>query len=112
PGAGKAIVLLAHYDSVPAGPGAADDESGVATVIETARALIARGLVGKHPILAVLTDGEEADLLGAAACLREPVLKARVGAVVNVEARGSSGPSLLFHARPGDARLIESYSQH
>src|SRR5437773_9662959 len=30
PGGGKAVVLLAHYDSVPAGPGAADDESGVA----------------------------------------------------------------------------------
>ena len=25
PGSGKAIVLLAHYDSVPAGPGAADE---------------------------------------------------------------------------------------
>jgi len=35
PGQGRAIALLAHYDSVPAGPGAADDESGVATVIET-----------------------------------------------------------------------------
>ena len=30
---GKAIVLLAHYDSVPAGPGASDDEFGVATVL-------------------------------------------------------------------------------
>jgi len=46
--------------SVPAGPGAADDESGVATVIETVRALQARGLGSRHPILAVLTDGEEA----------------------------------------------------
>jgi acetylornithine deacetylase/succinyl-diaminopimelate desuccinylase-like protein len=39
PGEGKAIVLLAHYDSVPAGPGASDDKSGVVTVLETARAL-------------------------------------------------------------------------
>jgi hypothetical protein len=112
PGQGKAIVLLAHYDSVPAGPGAADDESGVATVIETAHALIARGLPGKHPVLAVLTDGEEADLLGAAAFLHDPKLKARIGAVVNVEARGNSGQSLLFQTSAGDAPLIDLYAKN
>ncbi|HEY3638670.1 MAG TPA: M20/M25/M40 family metallo-hydrolase [Rhizomicrobium sp.] len=110
PGSGKAIILMAHYDSVPAGPGAADDESGVATVIETARALIARGLAGKHPIMAVITDGEEADLLGAAAFLRNPAFRARVGAVVNVEARGDQGPSLLFQTSPGDGALVDLYA--
>lgn len=112
PGAGKAIVLLAHYDSVPSGPGAADDESGVATVIETARALIARGGTNKHPVMAVLTDGEEADLLGAAAFLRDQALKARVGAVVNVEARGNRGPSLLFQTSPGDGALVDIYARN
>jgi hypothetical protein len=112
PGQGKAIVLLAHYDSVPAGPGAADDESGVATVIETARALIARGTRGKHPVLAVLTDGEEADLLGATAFLRDPKWKARVGVVVNVEARGNRGPSLLFQTSAGDGPLIDLYARN
>lgn len=112
PGRGRAIVLLAHYDSVPAGPGAADDESGVATVIETVRALQARGLDSRHPILAVLTDGEEAGLLGAAAFLHEPALRARVGAVVNVEARGNQGPSLLFQTSPGDGPLIDLYANN
>ena len=109
-GEGKAIVLMAHYDSVPAGPGASDDESGVATVIETARALKARGLKSKHPILALLTDGEEAGLLGAAAFLHDPALRARVGAVVNVEARGTRGRSLLFQTSPGDGPLIDLYA--
>lgn len=112
PGRGKAVVLLAHYDSVPAGPGAADDESGVATVIETARALIARGLPGKHPIMALLTDGEEADLLGAAAFLHQPNWKAHVGAVVNVEARGNRGPSFLFQTSAGDQPLIDLYAKN
>jgi len=112
PGAGKAIILLAHYDSVPAGPGAADDESGVAEVIESARALLARGAAGKHPVMAILTDGEEADLLGAAAFLRDPALKARVGAVVNVEARGNRGPSFLFQTSPGDGPLIDIYAHN
>ena len=30
---------MAHMDSVPAGPGAGDDGSGVATLLETIRAL-------------------------------------------------------------------------
>lgn len=112
PGAGRAIVLLAHHDSVPAGPGSADDESGVATVIETARALMTSGRTNRHPVLAVLTDGEEADLLGAAAFLRDASLKARVGAVINVEARGNQGPSLLFQTSPADAQLIDLYAHN
>jgi hypothetical protein len=111
PGEGKAIVLLAHYDSVPAGPGASDDESGVSIVLETARALRARGAKSLHPVLAVITDGEEAGLLGAQAFLENAALKARVGAVVNVEARGTSGRSLLFQTSPGDSTLIDLYAR-
>lgn len=112
PGEGKAIVLMAHYDSVPAGPGASDDQSGVATVLETVRALKARGMKTIHPILALITDGEEAGLLGAASFLNNPALKARVGAVINVEARGNQGPSLLFQTSPGDGPLIELYARN
>ena len=111
PGEGKAIVLLAHYNSVPAGPGASDDESGVATVLETVRALKARGGKSLHPVVAVITDGEEGGLLGANAFLQNPTLKARVGVVVNVEARGTRGPSLLFQTSPGDGRLIDLYAK-
>jgi hypothetical protein len=111
PGEGKAIVLLAHYDSVPAGPGASDDESGVATVLETVRALKARGLGTKHPILALITDGEEAGLLGANAFVDNPAFRSRVGVVVNVEARGNNGPSLLFQTSPGDGPLIDLYDR-
>ncbi|MGN6514696.1 MAG: M20/M25/M40 family metallo-hydrolase, partial [Rhizomicrobium sp.] len=111
PGEGKAIVMLAHYDSVPAGPGASDDKSGVVTVLETARALKAKNAPGKHPVIAVITDGEEAGLLGANSFLQNPALKARVGVVVNVEARGTRGQSLLFQTSPGDGKLIDLYAK-
>ena len=111
PGQGKAIVLLAHYDSVPAGPGAADDASGDATILETIRALKASGARSEHPIMAVFTDGEEYGLLGAQAFLDNPGYRARVGVVINVEARGSTGPSLLFQTSPGDAKLIDLYAK-
>lgn len=111
PGTGKAIVMLAHYDSVPAGPGASDDKSGVVTVLETARALKARGGKSLHPVIALITDGEEAGLLGANAFLQNPKLKKRVGVVVNVEARGTRGQSLLFQTSPGDGKLIDLYAK-
>jgi len=110
PGQGKAIVMMAHYDSVPAGPGASDDLSGVATILETIRALKAARTAGKHPLLALFTEGEEAGLLGAHAFLENAQMKARVGAVVNVEARGTSGQSLLFQTSPGNAPLIDLYA--
>lgn len=110
PGEGKAVVLLAHYDSVPAGPGAADDESGVATVLETARALRAKGGKTLHPVMAVLTDGEEYGLLGAAAFLADPARRDRVGVAINVEARGNRGQSRLFQTSPGAAKLIDLYA--
>ena len=112
PGQGKAIVMVAHYDSVPAGPGASDDQSGVATILETVRALKARGLKTAHPMLALISDGEEAGLLGANAFLDNPRLRARVGVAINVEARGNQGPSLLFQTSPGDGRLIDLYARN
>ena len=112
PGEGRAIILMAHYDSVPAGPGASDDQSGVATVLETVRALKARGMKTMHPIIALITDGEEGGLLGAASFLDNPAFAARVGAAVNVEARGNQGPSLLFQTSAGDGPLIDLYARN
>ena len=110
PGADRAIVLVAHYDSVPAGPGASDDQSGVATILETARALKARGLHTRHPIVALLTEGEEAGLLGAEAFLDNPAFRARTGVAINVEGRGSRGPSLLIQTGSGNGALIDLYA--
>ena len=109
-GSGKEIVLMAHADSVAAGPGAGDDASGVATILETIRALKARKETGGNPIRALFTDGEENGLLGAAAYLRDPAARARTGAVINMEARGNRGPSYLFQTGVGDGRLIDLYA--
>src|ERR1700733_8836157 len=70
PGAGKAVLLMAHSDSVAAGPGGGDDGSGVAVLLESIRALKARGAAGR-PVIALFSDGEEPGLLGASAYIRE-----------------------------------------
>jgi hypothetical protein len=111
PGAGKQVLLMAHYDSVPAGPGAGDDGSGVATLLETIRALKARGLSGEHPIVAVFTDGEEAGLLGAQYFFSRGLRAKKTGVVINMEARGNTGPSYLFQTSPGNGPLIDLYAR-
>ena len=65
PGAGKPVLLMAHSDSVAAGPGAGDDGSGVAVLLETIRALKARAPQAGRPVTALFSDGEEPGLLGA-----------------------------------------------
>ncbi|HUO01663.1 MAG TPA: M20/M25/M40 family metallo-hydrolase, partial [Rhizomicrobium sp.] len=110
PGSGPAIVLMAHMDSVAAGPGAGDDESSVAIIMETIRAWKARGLATDHPILALITDGEENAMLGANAFLRDPAWRSRIGVVVNLESRGNQGRSFLFQTSPGDGALIDLYA--
>lgn len=104
--AGEPAVLLAcHYDSVWAGAGAADDGVGVGTVLETARALLA-GPRPRRDVWLLIDDGEEQALLGAEAFVREAERVKQTAAVVNVEARGTTGPSLLFEMSTGNAGLV------
>lgn len=112
PGKGKAVLLMAHADSVAAGPGEADDGSGVAILLEAIRALKARGASGAiNPVTALFTDGEEADLLGAAFHIQQSENRDRVGVVINAEARGNKGPSYLFQTSPGNGKLIDLYAR-
>ncbi|MGG3508537.1 M20/M25/M40 family metallo-hydrolase [Paenibacillus lautus] len=106
---GKALMLTAHYDSVPDGPGANDDVSGVATLLETARILQA-GPPSERDIWFVFTDGEEAGMLGAKEFWKESKHRDAIGLVANFEARGSSGPSIMFQTSPENGMLISELS--
>ena len=59
----QTIMLMAHYDSVPNGPGAADDGMGVSAILEALRALQSRDAL-KNNLWVLFTDGEERGLLG------------------------------------------------
>lgn len=105
---GDAVLLMAHYDSVAASPGVGDDLSGVATVLESARALKA-GPPPAGPVILLFTDGEELGLLGAELFVDRHPWAAEVGTVVNLEARGTSGPSLMFETIGDDALPVQAY---
>jgi hypothetical protein len=102
----KALMLMAHYDSVPTAPGAADDAAGVAAILEAVRALRA-GPVLRNDLIVLITDGEEAGLLGAEAFAASHPWMKDIGLIVNFEARGNQGPSLLFETSTNNASLIK-----
>ena len=106
---GPAVALAAHYDSVPAGPGASDDTAGVAAILEIARALKA-GPPPRRPVYLLLDEGEETGLLGAVAFEESSPEASQVKAVVNLEARGTSGPSYMFETSGADGWLIDSWA--
>jgi hypothetical protein len=99
------VAIMSHYDSVTGSPGAADDAAGVAASLETARAIAAAGPVARDLVL-IVTDGEEPGLLGARAFFAGHPLARRLGAVINLEARGSSGPTLMFETSPQAGKLV------
>jgi hypothetical protein len=99
------VLLVAHYDSAAVGPGASDDGAAVAAILETVRVLRAGGPL-RNDLVLLLTDGEEEGLLGAEAFAREHPLARRGGVVVNFEARGVTGPSLMFETSRDNAGLV------
>lgn len=109
-GATDAVALVAHYDSVPAGPGAGDDGAGVAALLETLRVLHA-GPPMRNDILFLFTDGEEDGLLGASAFAAENPAAKDVRVAINFEARGNSGESQMFETSAENGRLVQIFAE-
>ncbi|MGB9606434.1 MAG: M20/M25/M40 family metallo-hydrolase, partial [Bryobacteraceae bacterium] len=105
----KALLLIAHYDSVLWGPGAADDGSGCAVLLETLRALKA-GPPLANDVIFLFADAEESGLMGAHAFAREHPWMRDVALVFNFDARGVAGPSCMFETGPDNLGLIAHFA--
>ncbi len=106
----KSVLLAAHYDSVATSPGASDDGTGVAALLETARALKARPQL-KNRVILLFTDAEEIGLLGAKAFIDEDPRAKDLGVVLNFDVRGSSGPSIMFETSSRNGQLIDEFAK-
>ena len=106
---GPAVLLDAHYDSVAAGPGVADNLSGVAIALEIARQIHA-GAPLKYPVVLLFDDAEEQGLLGSQAFVGSPGAR-DVRWAVNLDARGVRGPSLMYQTSPHNAALMKLYGR-
>lgn len=113
-GGEKSLLLLSHYDSAPHSKshGAADDASGVATILEGVRAFLHSKTAHKNDIVILFTDAEELGLNGAALFVKQHQLAKNVGVAINFEARGSSGPSfMLMEVNKGNAEMVRHFSE-
>jgi hypothetical protein len=106
----QAILLVCHYDSVATAPGASDDGSGIATLLETARALKA-GPPLKNDLMFLFTDGEEVGLLGAQAFVEQHPWAKEAGLVLNFDTGGDTGIVYTYETSPGNAMLISEYAR-
>lgn len=121
PGASqRTLMLTAHYDSAASqegdqvapgdSHGAGDDGYGVATIIETLRALKAQGRQPENSLLIVITDAEEVGMVGA---LNEVTHHREalddVELIVNLEARGMSGPALMFETSQNNSAVMRRF---
>ena len=105
-----AVALMAHYDTAADSPGAADDSAGVAAVLEAVRAIQTRGPADRT-LVVLLTDAEELGLDGARAFWGDHPLRDRIGAVVNLEARGGGGRAMMFETGRGNAETIDLFAR-
>ncbi|MDZ8133940.1 MAG: M28 family peptidase [Nostoc sp. DedQUE04] len=84
--AAKAILVAAHYDTVASSPGADDNASGVAVVLEVAR------LLGSRPTPRTLQlaffDQEEAGLLGSQAFVSKTARLQNLGGAIVMDMVG------------------------
>ena len=108
---GRALLILAHYDSAKNSFGASDDASGVATILEAVRAYISSGKQSLNNIIILFTDGEEQHMLGAKSFAQKHPWAKDVGFAINFEARGTKGPSFtLVETNSGNANMIHIYA--
>lgn len=104
------VLFVAHHDSTPRGPGAGDDGVGVVALLEVARVL--NSARSDFPSIGILlTDGEEVGMLGARSLLSAQSGIPKSTVIVNVEAVGNRGPTVVFQAGPKNAELLDWYSE-
>ena len=123
----RTMALMAHYDSATVEAdenghqhitdgtslGAADDGYGVAAIVETLRALKAEGRQPENSLKIVITDGEEIGLVGARNEMRHHRADyENVDLVLNLEARGTSGPALMFETSSNNSAVAGYFLSH
>ena len=114
------LLLVAHYDSRYSQPfakdtvwsyGAADDGYGIGVILETVSQLLKNRTEWKQGVKVLFTDAEEAGMMGMTAIWENnKEVFENVGLMVNIEARGTWGPVLLFETCPGNEKVLDLYA--
>src|SRR5690554_814693 len=114
----EGIFVMAHYDSrghvgrsgeQGRSYGAMDDGYGVSTMLELA--YILKDENPKNSIYFLFTDAEEVGLYGALMASSETSLMNNAKFLINLESRGSHGPSYMFETSNNNHKVIELYKK-
>jgi hypothetical protein len=105
---GPHLLLNAHYDSTPTGPGAGDDGLGVAVLLEIGSIL--KAAPPPRPVTLLFNEGEEYGLNGANAFVRTDPLASKVNSLINIDNRGITGPALMHETSDPDGAAISIYA--
>ena len=113
------ILLATHYDSSHAKKeryaekdgslGAADAGYALSTILETLRVIKEKNIELENGIKILFTDGEEYGLLGAKESVKEAEIFDGVNYVINIEARGTEGPAVMFETSPNNNAVLDLY---
>jgi hypothetical protein len=107
-GPGPHLLLSAHYDSTPTGPGAGDDGIGVATLLEVGSIL--KAAPPRRPVTLLFNEGEEYGLNGAAAFVRRDAEARQVNSLINIDGRGVGGPALMHETSDPNGAAMAIYA--
>ncbi len=112
PGETDGLVLVtAHLDSWDLAQGAGDNGTGVAAVLEAARAIRAAGVRPRRTIRVVLFMAEELGLVGSTAYLKaHPADLDRIAAVVNCDMVGRP-QGFAAHGRPEAVAFLKDLAR-
>lgn len=105
----EAVLVCAHYDSVPHSFGAGDDGAAVAAMLSTLEYVTAHRV--KNDLLFLFSDAEEIGMFGAELFVQSHPWAKDVRFVLNFEARGSSGPVLLFETSADNRSAIARFAE-
>lgn len=89
---GPALLVMAHYDTVPGSPGAVDNAASVALLLGLARVLAAQP--PPHPVMLAFTANEEIGLVGAEA-LAARLTASDVSFAIALDLAGGSGDLVI-----------------
>ena len=64
-----------------------------------------------NDVIVLITDAEEQGTLGASGFISEDEWARDIGLALNFDARGNSGPSIMFETSDGNGWLIRKYAQ-
>ena len=114
------LMMVAHYDSRYSQPmpkdtvwsyGAADDGYGLGVTLEVVSQLLKDRKEWKQGVKVLFTDAEEVGMMGLKAILQnDKHVFDNVGLMINLEARGTYGPVLLFETCPGNEKVMDLYA--